>query len=90
MNALGSEEKKFTKTFWDKMLLVGAAILIVIIGGLSSVPGVLIAGFLYGALNYMAFYYASTWAPALIYGSLILLLLWRPQGLFGLGMVVRK
>jgi branched-chain amino acid transport system permease protein len=66
------------------------AFLIVIIGGLSSVPGVLVAGFLYGALNYMAFYYASTWAPALIYGTLIALLLWRPQGLFGLGAVVRK
>lgn len=66
------------------------AFLIVIIGGLSSIPGVLIAGFLYGVVNYTAYYYLSTLAPAIIYGSLVIVLLCRPQGLFGLGVVNRK
>ena len=66
------------------------AFLIVIIGGLSSIPGVLIAGFLYGVVNYTAYYYLSTLAPAVIYGTLVVVLLCRPQGLFGLGMVNRK
>ena len=66
------------------------AFLIVIIGGLGSIPGVLLASFLYGTLNYLAFYYFPSVAPSLIFGVLILVLLFRPQGLFGLGAVVRK
>lgn len=66
------------------------AFLIVIIGGLGSIPGVLAGAFLYGIANYFAFYYFPSIAPALIFGALILLLLLRPQGLFGLGAVVRK
>jgi branched-chain amino acid transport system permease protein len=66
------------------------AFLIVIIGGLGSMPGVLLASFLYGTLNYLAFYYFPSIAPSLIFGALILLLLFRPQGIFGLGAVVRK
>src|SRR3546814_15686010 len=46
------------------------AFLIVIIGGLSSIPGVLLAGFLSGVLIYTAYYSLSTLAPAHINGSL--------------------
>ena len=63
---------------------------VVIIGGLGSIPGVLTGAFLYGVLNYLTFYYLPSIAPALIFGALILLLLWRPQGLFSLGAVARK
>jgi branched-chain amino acid transport system permease protein len=66
------------------------AFLIVIIGGQGSMLGVLLGGFLYGVLNYLAFYYFPSIAPALVFGALILVLLLRPQGLFGLGTVVRK
>jgi branched-chain amino acid transport system permease protein len=66
------------------------AFLIVIIGGQGSMLGVLLGGFLYGILNYVAFYYFPSIAPALVFGALILVLLLRPQGLFGLGTVVRK
>lgn len=66
------------------------AFLIVIAGGMGSIGGVLIAGLLYGVLNYSASFYYPTIAPALIFGALILLLLWRPNGLFGLGTVTRK
>jgi branched-chain amino acid transport system permease protein len=66
------------------------AFLITVIGGQGSMAGVLLGGFLYGLLNYIAFYYYPSVAPALVFGALILVLVLRPQGLFGLGTVVRK
>ncbi|WP_326537497.1 branched-chain amino acid ABC transporter permease [Pseudorhodoferax sp.] len=66
------------------------AFLIVIIGGQGSMLGVLLGGFLYGLLNYIAFFYYPSIAPALVYGALVAVLVLRPQGLFGLGTVVRK
>lgn len=66
------------------------AFLIVIIGGQGSMVGVLLGGFLYGIVNYLAYYYLPTAAPAIVFGALILVLLLRPQGLFGLGVVSRK
>ena len=66
------------------------AFLVVIIGGLGSMAGALIGGFLYGVLNFAAYYYWPSTAPAVIYGSLIVMLMLRPEGLFGLGKVVRK
>lgn len=66
------------------------AFLIVIIGGQGSMLGVLMGGFLYGLLNYVAYFYYPAIAPALIFGALVLVLVLRPQGLFGLGNTVRK
>lgn len=66
------------------------AFLIVIIGGQGSMLGVLLGGFLYGIVNYVAYYYFPSIAPALVFGGLVLVLMLRPQGLFGLGTVVRK
>ena len=66
------------------------AFLIVIIGGLGSISGALIGGFIYGVLNFAAYYYWPSVAPAVIFGTLIAVLMLRPQGLFGLGQVVRK
>lgn len=66
------------------------AFLIVIAGGMGSIGGVLIGGVLFGVLSYAATYYYPAIAPALIFGTLILLLVFRPNGLFGLGIVTRK
>ena len=66
------------------------AFLIVIIGGLGSISGALIGGFIYGVLNFAAYYYWPSVAPAVIFGTLIAVLMLRPQGLFGLGQVARK
>ena len=66
------------------------AFLIVVAGGMGSIGGVLIAAFLYGILSYAASFYYPSIAPALIFGALILLLVFRPNGLFGLGVVTRK
>jgi branched-chain amino acid transport system permease protein len=66
------------------------AFLVVIIGGLGSIPGALIGGFIYGVLNFAAYYYWPSMAPAVIFGILILMLMLRPEGLFGLGTTARK
>lgn len=66
------------------------AFLVVIIGGMGSMVGALVGGFLFGIINFAAFYFWPSTAPALIYGTLILLLMVRPQGLFGLAEAVRK
>ncbi len=66
------------------------AFLIVIIGGLGSMPGVLIGGIMYGIINHIAYFYFPAFAPALIFAGLVVLLLVRPQGVFGLGAVIRK
>ncbi len=66
------------------------AFLVVIIGGLGSITGALIGGFVYGVLNFAAYYYWPSMAPAVIFGVLILMLMLRPEGLFGLGTTARK
>lgn len=66
------------------------AFLVVIIGGLGSIGGALLGGFLYGVVNFAAYYFAPNQAPAIIFATLIVLLMARPQGLFGLGQTVRK
>lgn len=66
------------------------AFLVVVIGGMGSMMGALIGGFIYGIMNFAAYYYLPSTAPAVIFGALIVLLMVRPQGLFGLGSVVRK
>ncbi len=66
------------------------AFLVVIIGGLGSIGGALLGGFLYGIVNFAAYYYLPNQAPAIIFATLIVLLMVRPQGLFGLGPTVRK
>ncbi len=66
------------------------AFLVVIIGGMGSISGALIGGFLYGIVNFAAYYYLPNHAPAIIFATLIVLLMIRPQGLFGLGATVRK
>ncbi len=66
------------------------AFLVVIIGGLGSIGGALVGGFLYGIINFAAYYYWPSIAPAVIFGTLIAVLMVRPEGLFGFGAVTRK
>jgi branched-chain amino acid transport system permease protein len=58
---------------------------IVIMGGLGGLTGPLIAGLILGVTETFVGYYAgSVWAPAVAYIAFIIILLVRPQGLFGL------
>jgi branched-chain amino acid transport system permease protein len=57
---------------------------IVVLGGLGSIPGALIGGVIIGLIesigpNYMT----STWTEAIVYGLFLLVLFFKPSGLFG-------
>ena len=57
---------------------------IVILGGLGSLVGSLIGGILLGLTEALTnFYLGSHWAPASAFFLLVLILVLRPQGLFG-------
>jgi len=60
------------------------ALIVVVLGGLGSVPGSFIAGIIIGIVASLV---ASLWQPILVvpvyYGILLVLLLARPTGLLG-------
>jgi branched-chain amino acid transport system permease protein len=64
--------------------------LVITIGGLGSMIGALLGGLLFGILSFGASFYAPTIAPAITFGVLLLLLIFRPQGLLGVKSVTRK
>lgn len=67
-----------------------AGLTVVVIGGLGSIRGVVVAAFLVGALRVLSVAYLdSGFRDALVFALLILVLLVRPQGLFGQGSAVR-
>jgi branched-chain amino acid transport system permease protein len=60
------------------------AFAVVVIGGMGSARGTLICGLALGVLEtYGSIYFSTTVSLALLYGLLIVVLLFRPQGLFG-------
>jgi branched-chain amino acid transport system permease protein len=58
-------------------------LIVVAVGGLGRVTGVFYAALLIGVLDFVLKKYLPQGGTAFIYALTILLLLWRPQGLFG-------
>lgn len=57
---------------------------VIIVGGMGSLPGALIGGLLLGLAEVFAVQYVgSSWRDLVAFGLLFLILLVRPQGLFG-------
>ncbi len=56
---------------------------VIVIGGLGSIKGAVIAALLLGLVRAVAYAMASEWVDFGSYSLLILVLLTRPQGLFG-------
>ncbi|MBK6683107.1 MAG: branched-chain amino acid ABC transporter permease [Deltaproteobacteria bacterium] len=55
-----------------------------VIGGIGHVPGAVVGGLLLGLVEeFVVGYTASTWRDAVAFGFLIIVLLVRPEGLFG-------
>jgi len=55
-----------------------------IIGGAGSIPGAIIGGLAFGALQQVgAYLIGGGWHDAIAFGLLFTFLIWRPQGLFG-------
>jgi branched-chain amino acid transport system permease protein len=63
---------------------IGRIFAIVVLGGLGSLNGTLIAAIILGiAENLTATFYGPSWSPAVSFGILLLTLAVRPSGLFG-------
>ena len=67
-------------------LLVVKCFVIVVLGGLGSVPGAIAGGVLLGVVESLgAVYVSSTYKDGIGFVLLLAVLLYRPQGLFGVG-----
>jgi branched-chain amino acid transport system permease protein len=63
---------------------IGMIMCLVVLGGMGSLIGALVSSFLLAvASSYVNFYVGSVWSPITFYLALFLILLFRPQGLFG-------
>ena len=57
---------------------------VVIIGGIGSIKGAVIAGLLLTQIQSISSLWISpVWSDPLLFGIMVLVLMWRPQGLFG-------
>ena len=65
-------------------IFIGRVFAICIMGGMGSLPGCILAAFLFGVVeNVTASFYGPSWSPAVAFGWLLVVLAVRPQGLFG-------
>ena len=65
-------------------VFIGRVFAICIMGGMASLPGCVMAALLFGVVeNVTATFYGPAWSPAVAFGWLLLVLAFRPQGLFG-------
>jgi branched-chain amino acid transport system permease protein len=63
---------------------IGRTFCVVVMAGLGSMTGTLAAGVILGvAENIVLTLYGASWAPAISFGLLLVILAVRPQGLFG-------
>jgi branched-chain amino acid transport system permease protein len=61
----------------------GMVFVVVVVGGMGSVAGALVASLLIGLLQTLAVATNLSFAPVLPYVVMVLMLIWRPQGLMG-------
>ena len=67
------------------------AFVVIILGGLGSIPGALIAGLVIGVVQTMSYaYISSTAADAITFAVLFVIILIRPTGLFGQASAVMR
>lgn len=65
-------------------IYIGRTFCVVVLAGLGSVTGALVAGIILGVIESLVLtMFGASWAPAVAYGLLLLVLGIRPQGLFG-------
>ena len=78
--ALGAEILGLDPTFPLKFMVY--FLIVVTVGGTSSITGPFVASILLGIGDVMGKYYVPTLSAFVIYSIMIVMLLWRPQGLF--------
>ena len=65
------------------MMLGLKAFVAAVLGGIGSIPGAMLGGFIIGMVETFVKYYASEYVDAMVFGILILVLLFRPTGILG-------
>ena len=61
-----------------------SAVVVMVIGGLGSIPGTLVGGLLLGAIDsFGSQFLPGTWAQAISYSLVVLVLMAKPRGLMG-------
>jgi branched-chain amino acid transport system permease protein len=78
--ALGVEILGLDPAFPLKIMIY--VLIVVTVGGTSSITGPFLASLLLGICDVAGKYYAPAIGPFVIYSIMIIVLLWRPQGLF--------
>jgi branched-chain amino acid transport system permease protein len=69
-------------TMGDDALL--KAFIVVVLGGLGSLPGTVIAAYFIGLLESFGNYYVGLyWTPVVLFGAMITVMIVRPTGLLG-------
>jgi branched-chain amino acid transport system permease protein len=63
--------------------LIIAVFAVVVIGGLGSIFGSVVAGFAVGVLTALTNFYVPSLSQTLVFILMVVVLLWRPAGLFG-------
>ncbi len=81
--ALGAEVLGLDPTFPLKFMVY--FLIVVAVGGTSSITGPLLAALLLGVADVMGKYYIPKLGAFVVYALMIVILLWRPQGLFSRG-----
>jgi branched-chain amino acid transport system permease protein len=63
---------------------IGRTFCVVVLAGLGSMSGTLVAGLILGVSESIVLtFFGASWAPAVAFGLLLIVLGVRPQGLFG-------
>jgi branched-chain amino acid transport system permease protein len=70
-------------TPFDGRQQLGRVFAIVVLAGLGSIPGTLVAAILIGVVESFVKIYSEQWAPGVAFAILLLTLALRPNGLFG-------
>ncbi len=78
--ALGAEVLGLDPTFPLKFMIY--FLIVVAVGGTSSITGPLLAALLLGIADVAGKYYIPKMGAFIVYSLMILILIWRPQGLF--------
>jgi branched-chain amino acid transport system permease protein len=78
--ALGAEVLGLDPTFPLKFMIY--FLIVVAVGGTSSITGPLLAAILLGIADVAGKYYIPKMGGFIVYGLMIIILIWRPQGLF--------
>ena len=79
---LSALDTDMTPTMGFRPLMMG--VIVMIIGGVGSIPGIVLGALVLGfAQNFAAWYLPSQWQDAIAFAIMLIFLLFRPQGFFG-------